>query len=55
MRLAIFIGLLYIAYAINTEYMTLLEDNILDLFLVGFVFWGSLIGDIKDLLKHNRK
>lgn len=55
MRLAIFIGLLYIAYAINPEYMTSLEDNILDLFLVGFVFWGALIGDINELLKQNRK
>lgn len=54
MRLAIFTGLLYIAYAINPEYMTSLESNKYDLFLVGLILWIAFFGDIKDLLRKEK-
>ena len=49
MRLAIFIGLLYVAWAINPEYLDSMGWR--DAILINFVFFVSVIYDWMDVFK----
>jgi hypothetical protein len=53
MRLAIFIGLQYVAYCINPVVYDKL--SVMDWMLIWFVFIMCIIGDIKDLKQNKKK
>jgi hypothetical protein len=55
MRFSIFIGLLYVAYAINPEVFSALFGELIHIGFITVVGWWAFNGDIKELFNKNNK
>lgn len=55
MRLAVFIGLLYVAWCINPTTFDSIDDNTKDLIIINVVVFLATFSDLVDLLNKLKK